>query len=403
MTIEHIVDDFLKNEIGGIIITDIDDKIVYSDERLRLPEKVIQRFLHRAPLLKDNGERKLWELTDSDNNRYFRIITVCKEYDGKKYICHCLSDVSELADLSKNISEYSVRISDFSDFQTEILKVISKPYDSFLPALANLCGSDEAKIIMELRGTDKIAVTTYNGTISRTVAIPTEEQLKALDSKRSDRIGDYRCFISENVTERRFTVLLKENEGFRNEFFKDISVYNVIYLYIENDLLRDKIIYESEHDTLTDFYNLSKFAKMSEKGFGMPSKLAIYIAGVGDLEYMNDHYGNEAGDKLIKRAADSIRPKLDDNIKAYRIGGDKFAIIAADIDEDEAADIMRYWKETLNAANDRDDKLKCTLSCGMAYAKGFYETEKLLEQADVGMYREKRRLKEELIKKSAIN
>lgn len=402
MNIENIIDDFLRNEIGGIVVTDENNNILFSDDKQTLPEHVRDRFFARVPLHSKVGERKIWELTDAQNDGYYRVLSVVKEYDGKLYRCHCITDVSELADLSKNISEYSRRISDFSDFQTSILEVLSKPYDSFLPALANLCKTDEAIIRMERKSGSKVVITTYNGEMKKESVPLNNETGFAFGFKRFDKMNGYRCLMSETASERRYAVFLKDSEQFSEDFFKDIAVYNVIRLYIENGVLREKIIYESEHDRLTDLYNTSKFTSLSDEDFGRPETLAVYIASVGDLEYMNDHFGNETGDALIKRASDSIRPDLNDDIKGFRIGGDKFAVVAANISEERANEFIGVWKKRLEELNGNDVRFKCTISCGMAYGKGSYDTDKLLEQADVGMYREKRRLKEELIKKAAV-
>lgn len=401
MEADRIIGDFLKQEIGGVIVTDESHNILYSDNKTELSEHTMKRFLHRLPALEIN-ERKTWELTDSDNDKYYRLLSVSKEYDGKTYICHFVSDVSELANLSKNISEYSKRISDFSDFQGKILKVISKPYDSFLPALAELCNSSEAIIRMEHKAENKIVCTIYDGEVRRENHSLGDGDTYAFSMKRFDKVDGYRCIISDTAADRRYAVLLKEDEQFSEDYFKDIAVYNTIRLYVENGMLREKIIYESEHDRLTGFYNMNKFSELSANDFGHPETIAVYIAGVSDLEYMNDHYGNEAGDAIIKKASESIRPELGDDVLGFRTSGDKFTIIARNKTEGEARKFIQVWKDRLALLNSTDGRFRCTISCGMAFADGDYITDRLLEQADVGMYREKRRLKEELIKKAAI-
>lgn len=400
MDIKRLVDDFVSTDIGGMIVTDENDDIVFSEEDLT--DHLKNRFLARLPHLTRPGDKKLWELTDANAERYYRILTAVKEQDGALYRCHCLTDVSELADLSKNISEYSRRISDFSDFQGKILKVISRSYDSFLPALAELCGTEEAVIRVERTWSRKYAITTFDGEMKRSVHPLEDMPADFFDMKRFESGNGYVCFICEPIAERRCSILLKESSAPGNDYLRDIAVYNTIRLYVENGILREKIIYESEHDPLTGMYNGAKFSKERAADFGRPGTLAIYITGVGDLEYMNDHYGNEAGDMLIKRAADSIRPELSENIMGFRIGGDKFAVAAKNISREESDKLITVWKERLAALNEKDKRLSCVISCGKAFGEGDYETERLLEQADVGMYREKRRLKEELIKKASV-
>ena len=404
MGIEQVVNEFIKREIGGIIVTGESGNILYSDSNMKLSPHTLKRFLNRLPRLDKDGDRKKWELTESDGGKYYSITSAAKLYDGGLCRVHCISDVSELADLSKGISEYSRGLSDLSDFQTKIMGMISMSYDSFLPALAELCGTEEAVIRTEFLWSRRIAVTLYsNGKVTKT-SYPLNgntdfDELFALE--RFETFGGYRCLMCEPVAERRCAVLLRDSDRFSEQYFRDISVYNTIRLFVENGILREKIIFEGEHDQLTGFFNSSKFAKNAADSFGDPDSLAVYIVSVGDLEYMNDHYGNAAGDMMIKRAADSIRPFLTDNIQGYRTGGDKFAVIACGLDQDSAAELILKWKEQLEALNTEDDRYICNISCGMAFGSGEYDTDKLLEQADVSMYREKRRLKEELIKRAS--
>ena len=54
--------------------------------------------------------------------------------------------------------------------------------------------------------------------------------------------------------------ILTLNDPEYPDYLRDIAVYNTIRLYVENGVLREKIIYESEHDPLTGMYNSAKFA-----------------------------------------------------------------------------------------------------------------------------------------------
>ena len=65
----------------------------------------------------------------------------------------------------------------------------------------------------------------------------------------------------------------------------------------------------------------------------------VMIADLDGLKETNDRQGHAAGDELIRRAADCIRGAVRDVDKVARIGGDEFAILAIECDEDTAATI----------------------------------------------------------------
>lgn len=404
MDIEKVISRFLLDDIGSIIITDDSRKIVYMREGCNPSEKIITRFLTRMPAAREGQKRVMWELINAAAGKYYRVGTSSFVDEGRLYQCHCLTDVTDFMNLSKDISDYSRKISDLSDFQAEIMTVVSKDYDMFLPATASYCKCEEAVILMECKGDERLVRSSCaNEIIARERIMPSEETEAILNMKRFERRDGFRCLMSEKADDRRYTVLVKESEGYDKECFKDISVYNVVRLYVENGILREKIIYESEHDGLTGLFNLGQYYEMKSRCFDRPFSLAVNMISVSDLEYMNDHYGHEAGDCIIKRAADCIRPTLSDSVLGFRLGGDKFAVIGMDISEEKSKELYETWKRNLEELNNGDDRLKCMICCGSAYGKGDYDPDKLMEQADVGLYREKRRLKEELIRRAANN
>jgi diguanylate cyclase (GGDEF)-like protein len=59
-----------------------------------------------------------------------------------------------------------------------------------------------------------------------------------------------------------------------------------------------------------------------------------------DFKQVNEQYGHQAGDEVLKHVGSALR----DSVRAYdvvaRYGGDEFAIIALDADEDVTVDVV---------------------------------------------------------------
>ena len=49
------------------------------------------------------------------------------------------------------------------------------------------------------------------------------------------------------------------------ESMNESTLKSVISLYIENGVMREKLVYASEHDGLTGLYNKAKYLEMAEK------------------------------------------------------------------------------------------------------------------------------------------
>ena len=106
---------------------------------------------------------------------------------------------------------------------------------------------------------------------------------------------------------QRCAVFLLRGKDFNENYFRDSSVYNVIRLYIENGLLRQQIIFDSEHDKLTGLYNKGKFLDMKSDDFGHPDQIVVFNMDVNNLKLTNDLKGHETGDQLIIRAASATQ------------------------------------------------------------------------------------------------
>ena len=170
--------------------------------------------------------------------------------------------------------------------------------------------------------------------------------------------------------------------------FKEMSDYGA-----EMDRLRHKIVYESEHDSLTELYNRGKFMELKKAAFTGFDSIAVYYLDLNYLKRTNDVFGHEEGNRLLVKAADSIRAVLGNNIYGFRMGGDEFLIVAANLSRKAADELKAGWQEELARINRAETKLECIIACGMAYAKKPYDLTAVLNKADRRMYMDKRAIK----------
>ena len=132
--------------------------------------------------------RKSWELTDTDSGKYYRILGSAADCSGETVFCHHITDVSDYADLYQEITEYSQKISDAFDFQTEILKNIASSYINCLPILAEFCSSNEAVIYLEDTKRDLFIRGVFNGKLSVEQSVPDVKNCAVFESDRFDSV-----------------------------------------------------------------------------------------------------------------------------------------------------------------------------------------------------------------------
>jgi diguanylate cyclase (GGDEF)-like protein len=124
------------------------------------------------------------------------------------------------------------------------------------------------------------------------------------------------------------------------------------------------------HDPLTGIYNRSFFDEMVillEKRKEYPA--SIIFADIDDLKAVNDNYGHATGDDLLQRTALLLSQTFRDEDILARIGGDEFAVILPQSDEETAKMVCERMCETLRAYNEMNPDKPIHISHGFSTCK----------------------------------
>jgi len=183
------------------------------------------------------------------------------------------------------------------------------------------------------------------------------------------------------------STFVEDGELIQVHYFTDNSVYIELFRDI-NDYSRELKV-EKEHDSLTGLYNKGKLMELKQSLFSKQDSIAVFNLDVNNLKHMNDNYGHEAGDRLIRKAAESLRRIEARNVMPCRVGGDEFMVIALHVTPEDAQALRRRWEEGLEELNREQDGVNCVIACGMAYGERGYDLEALFALADQRMYEDK--------------
>ena len=120
---------------------------------------------------------------------------------------------------------------------------------------------------------------------------------------------------------------------------------------------------------------------------------ALLFIDLNDFKLINDQFGHEIGDQLLKIAAERLRKSLRSHDIIGRPGGDEFVALVPDVDADVADQLARRLTRTLGEPYIIGrQKLVCAASIGLAlYPKNASTLTGLLREADQAMYRAKAR------------
>lgn len=121
---------------------------------------------------------------------------------------------------------------------------------------------------------------------------------------------------------------------------------------------------------------------------------AVLFADLDDFKLVNDTYGHETGDRLLRAVAERLSGLVRRSDTVARISGDEFAFLCEDLAS--AADCISVAARIKQAFSSPFDlggtEIRITASVGMAYAgPGQHISEQLIIDADQAMYQARRR------------
>ncbi|WP_143412152.1 bifunctional diguanylate cyclase/phosphodiesterase [Arabiibacter massiliensis] len=144
----------------------------------------------------------------------------------------------------------------------------------------------------------------------------------------------------------------------------------------------------SFHDSLTGLCNRNRYmadVERLEKQGGAPSLGAVFL-DLNDLKDVNDLYGHDCGDELLRESAGAMKRALV-GFDVYRIGGDEFVALAPGMSRERFDELVGRLEEALGG---EDGRWQRHVSLGAQWAPECADVNALLQAADAQMYEQKR-------------
>jgi diguanylate cyclase (GGDEF)-like protein len=208
-----------------------------------------------------------------------------------------------------------------------------------------------------------------------------------------------------SVRGERLGVLAVYNWKRSMEFTQDDEYFlSAVAAYAAIGILNARLLEETEHlamtDPLTGLWNRRAFESAlsrelaREKRYG--TGLALVMIDVDGFKEYNDTHGHVEGDERLKAFARLVQHSVRNTDIVCRIGGDEFAVLAIQVDGEEAVELAERIRR--EAADDLKlpppEKMAIsgfTLSLGVAQCDGASDTpETLVRRADEALFQAKK-------------
>ncbi len=146
------------------------------------------------------------------------------------------------------------------------------------------------------------------------------------------------------------------------------------------------------HDGLTGLLNHSitkeRLSQEVERARRQTEPLSFAMLDLDNFKLVNDTYGHASGDRVLKSLAHLLRQRLRSTDTIGRVGGEEFAVIFPNTEEQKAARIMQELCEGFAKIRhyNGEEEFLVSFSCGVASFPDFERADMLSEAADIAMY-----------------
>ncbi|MBR2256956.1 MAG: GGDEF domain-containing protein [Blautia sp.] len=164
------------------------------------------------------------------------------------------------------------------------------------------------------------------------------------------------------------------------------NTYNTIFE--ENQRTHEHLTYGNQHDELTGLYNRSAYNLM-RTDLDM-SHNALLLVDVDKFKSINDTYGHDVGDLVLKRVAEVLTYSFRATDLVFRLGGDEFVVIMNNVDSSMSLVVQRKIEQAnVMLQKPTNDLPPTSLSVGVAFGDRKNPEGDIFKDADTALYRMK--------------
>ncbi|PNR99646.1 hypothetical protein X928_06740 [Petrotoga miotherma DSM 10691] len=258
------------------------------------------------------------------------------------------------------LSQYKSKMNYFSNLEKKIKGITFKK--------ELLVNNDLFKYSIESNATIKLPVSRFNEMIVNLLDLKGEVAISPIEID-DGRLAFYLCdnrYNGKPITDDQLEIL---------DYYAKES-----WMMWQNKIYQSLLKKDAQIDPLTKVGNRRSYENyISSIKYLKNQQIALVVIDLDNFKEVNDTYGHEEGDKLLKGFAQLCVDNLRKKDSIFRYGGDEFVIILEDVKKEEIYSILkrinRKLKETMNI----------TFSAGVAYGNS-HEIDLLFKIADQNLY-----------------
>ena len=243
---------------------------------------------------------------------------------------------------------------------------------------------------------------TDSGSVFRYMApLPFEHSCQKCHFKFNYKIGDIRGGISVSIPfskiEQEMALNLLSIIGL--SLLTLALLLGSTYVMLNNlgnkiETAQSALLEASIRDELTGLYNrrflMSRLHEEFERARRQGSSLGLLMMDLDNFKDVNDEYGHQVGDQVLRSVAQTLAGILREYDIAGRYGGEEFVVVSVETGIDDLVRLAERIRARIESAvHCKVPGVRITISIGVASLADDDTPETLLKRADDALYRAK--------------
>jgi len=202
----------------------------------------------------------------------------------------------------------------------------------------------------------------------------------------------------ETLNEDDYEIMKNFKKLINMLLLKEIEIY-------KNEKEKKNLLYKALTDELTGLFNRHYLNDIGPREFEKTNRyrypFSIAIIDLDNFKNINDSYGHDIGDIVLKNFAKILKEYLRDSDIKFRYGGEEFLIIFPFTDKNKAYMLINRIRDFLKKSDGiKIDKLliKYTFSAGICEKKEVKSFHEIIKKADKRLYKAKMSGRDTIIK-----
>ena len=215
------------------------------------------------------------------------------------------------------------------------------------------------------------------------------------------------CPVVHLPIERELSIQLNSILFIANNMFVFIAITLFAIFYTSSRERKEmELSRKADYDELTGLYNRYAITQLSNKIIknAKDNKSSYYVA-ILDIDFfkkVNDEYGHNSGDIVLKKVASIIRAFAISGIIPGRWGGEEFVMLAPHTLKyksfTKTLEVLRAKISEVKFDVDNDKSINITVSIGSSEIKKYIPLEEAIKKADINLYKAKQTGRNKLVK-----